>query len=226
MHEVVKQNKQQRIEMYNKKTKEEIISMLRERDNVLYPHLNHCNYSNMTKDELVEIISSRDIIDMPMACAEFNITKEDCGINTSCSITTTPNPSNLKKELSIQWKYVCEEYLIAFIEKHEYEYNDYSWVGDEPGTVAIIGDIFANFDDIRYDIDNDIPTSKFEEWYYKSVDIHELTNDEWLSYKSYCEGAPDKYTDDVLMRLHKSYAKMEKYKMEFENFLNELKEQF
>lgn len=92
------------------------------------------------------------------------------------------------------WREVCNNYLFSFALKHEYDTSDidngYAWVGGDPGTVANLGDMWINMDDIRYDIDNKIPADRFEAWYWKALDRAEA-NLKYMNYRSFCMGAPD-----------------------------------
>ena len=54
------------------------------------------------------------------------------------------------KTIRDSWREVCDEYLLAFCEKHEYDYDDAYWVGDDPGTIACVADIFVGMDEMRY----------------------------------------------------------------------------
>ena len=69
-------------------------------------------------------------------------------------------------------------------------HEDDCWVADDAGTTACIGDMFVDFNDIRYDIDNDVPEPKFEEWYWTSLERAEL-GIKYMNYESFCKGAPD-----------------------------------
>ena len=100
--------------------------------------------------------------------AESNIKRQNWMIGNSIESKkkiTKDNLNDIDKVLTSNqarktlWKDVCNEYLEAFCWKHGYTYDKYVWVGDDPGTVANIGDLFVGMDDIRYDIDNNIPES-------------------------------------------------------------------
>ena len=65
-----------------------------------------------------------------------------------------------------RWANICNEYLEKFCRKHKYNIDPYPWVGDDPGTVAMIGDLLVGMDNMRYDIDNNIPEDFFEKWYW------------------------------------------------------------
>ena len=121
------------------------------------------------------------------------------------------------------WKDVCNEYLEAFCLKHDYTYDNYVWVGDDPGTVANIGDLFVSMDDIRYDIDNNIPENYFEKWYWKNLEVYELTGCNYMNYSSYCMGAPDNWPDERLDRVREAKKRLEVAQKEFEEEMERIK---
>ena len=121
------------------------------------------------------------------------------------------------KDLKKQWCDICNEYVRLFIEKHELEskyYEDY-WIANDPGTIICISDMYISMDDIRYDIDNDIPKEKFEEWYWESLRRHEY-NIQYMNYPSFCKGAPDPIPAESLERIIKLRKKLENIKRELE----------
>ena len=77
------------------------------------------------------------------------------------------------KDLRKKYEEACNAYLTKFIKKHDYQLEPYPWVGDEVGGVACIGDMFVGFNDIRYDIDHDVPEEYFDKWYWRSVEMYE-----------------------------------------------------
>ena len=134
----------------------------------------------------------------------------------------------MEKDIEIKariahWKDVCNEYLETFCKKHEYTYEPDMWVGSDPGTVANIGDLFVGMDDIRYDVDNNIPESYFEKWYWKNLEVYELTGCNYINYPSYCEGAPDNWSDERLDRVREANKRLEQAKREFNEEIERIK---
>ena len=121
------------------------------------------------------------------------------------------------------WKDVCNEYLEVFCWKHGYTYDKYVWVGDDPGTVANIGDLFVGMDDIRYDIDNNIPESYFEKWYWKNLEVYELTGCNYMNYSSYCMGAPDNWPEERLDRVREANKRLQQAQKEFDEEMEKIK---
>lgn len=115
--------------------------------------------------------------------------------------SNTSNESSLKSEaLQNQWEDLCNIYLEEFCKRHNYDYDSDCWVGENPGTVALINDdIFVSMENIRYDVDNLIDIDCFEEWYWKSLEVYDLTQQNYMNYQSFCMGAPDVWTEE---RLH------------------------
>lgn len=103
-----------------------------------------------------------------------------------------------KRELKLNWKEICNNYLLEFCEKHEYAYEPDCWIAGDPGTIVNIGDMFVNMEDIRYDIDNDVPGEYFERWYWKALEVYELVGEKYMNYQAFCEGCPDYWTESKL----------------------------
>jgi hypothetical protein len=55
----------------------------------------------------------------------------------------------------------CDDYLRAFCEKHEYDYDDDAWVAGDVGGIAYVSDYFVGMETIRTDIDCDAPVDEF-----------------------------------------------------------------
>lgn len=93
------------------------------------------------------------------------------------------------------------EYCQAFCEKHEYQYDPDDWVGNDIGGIVAIGDYFVNFNDIRYDIDNDVPEDKFLHWYDYSLEIAMLDDGSGkmrnVNYKHWLMGARPYSAEDL-----------------------------
>ena len=122
--------------------------------------------------------------------------------------------------LKDSWRELCDAYLRAFCEKHEYDYDDAYWVGDDPGTIACVADIFVGMDEMRYDIDADVPEELFLKWYDYSLEVHEAEMN-WrerhkvrefvhINYPSFCKGAPLPYSKKQLADLGYSYESAER----------------
>ena len=82
------------------------------------------------------------------------------------------------------YKKAVTAYRKAFEKKHNltFEY----WVCDEVGTVASfdLGTYYIDFQDMKYDIDNDVQRDKFIEWYDFTLDAH-YKNEPIINYKTF-----------------------------------------
>lgn len=85
----------------------------------------------------------------------------------------------------------CIEYLRLFCEKHGFDYEDTkdSWVGNEVGGVACVGDYFADMGVIIADIEMDAPEHEFMEWYDYCLNANEFGLDT-PNFKSWVKGCP------------------------------------
>lgn len=70
-----------------------------------------------------------------------------------------------REELRLSYNAVCNAYLAAFCEKHGYDYEPDAWVGDDPGGIAEVGDLFVSMADMLTDIDRDAPEEEYIKYY-------------------------------------------------------------
>ena len=129
------------------------------------------------------------------------------------------NKKEYRARLESNWKEICNRYLELFCDKHEWPYEPDMWVGGDIGTIVMIGDMFVSMDNIRYDIDNDVPEEYFTKWYWKSLDVHELTDgaENYMNYENYCKGCPDYWTEERMQSIRESKARIEKAKKALED---------
>lgn len=116
-------------------------------------------------------------------------------------------------ELKTQWRRLCNQYLQEFVEKHEITLEPYPWVADNPGTVAMLGDYFVSMENIRYDIDNNIPVGWFEEWYDKHTEYTSLEL-KYMNFETYCKKCPDPYTPEQIEKIREGKRKIDELKAE------------
>ena len=129
-----------------------------------------------------------------------NKNMEEEFMNNKGEMSVIKNDYSLKRS----WKALCDKYLKKFCDKHDYDYVFEMWVANDPGTICMIGDMFVSMDNIRYDIDNDIPEEYFERWYWKSLEVYELVGEKYMNYESFCKGCPDYWTEDKLENIRKA----------------------
>lgn len=113
-----------------------------------------------------------------------------------------------KQNIQEHWRDICQEYLKLFCDKHEYSFEDCFWVTDNYGTIACVSDMFISMENIRYDIDNNIEETMFEKWYWKAIEIFELTGQDFMNYESFCKGAPDIWTEEKMEKLREAHMRV------------------
>lgn len=92
-----------------------------------------------------------------------------------------------RKELKKLNEFVANEYIRKFEKKHDYQF-DY-WVADEVGGVAsFVEQYFFNYDDIRYDINENLPKGLIYDWQEQSVEYAMKEGERTMSFKSYAMG--------------------------------------
>lgn len=197
-------------------------------------------YMKSKKEDLAKMLAESAKYTNPDGCAELKDKQSECkgATYTSASLDLKDEKEDRWEEsydTSIEytqkrhariklWGDVCNEYLEAFCEKHEYEYEPkYAWVADDPGTVANIGDLFVGMDDIRFDIDNNVPESYFEKWYWKNLEVYELTGVHYMNYPSYCKGAPDNWSEERLQRARDAQKRLDEAKKSFQEEMDRIK---
>lgn len=133
---------------------------------------------------------------------------------------------NNKQSTQERWRDICQEYLKLFCDKHEYSFEDCFWVADDYGTIACVSDMFISMEHIRYDIDNNIEETMFEKWYWKAIEIFELTGQDFMNYESFCKGAPDIWTEEKIEKLREAHMRIyeaeEALRQEIEEMTEEL----
>lgn len=91
--------------------------------------------------------------------------------------------TNLKETYEI----TCNTYVHNFTVKHEYSFD--GWVADRVGEVAVMGDYYVDFRDIKYDIDNDIDADEYVKYYDYCLEV-DMLNLTAPNYESWCKGCP------------------------------------
>ena len=133
------------------------------------------------------------------------------------------NKLNMNDILKHTWEVVCNKYLQEFCRRHDYSYEPDMWVANNPGTIVCVNDMFVSMEDIRFDVDNCIDIDCFEAWYWKSLDVYELTGQKYMNYSSFCHGAPDPWTEERLNTIREAKLKVEEAKQSLEKEIERLK---
>lgn len=124
--------------------------------------------------------------------------------------------------LKERYTIICNEYLQKFCVKQGFDYDpEYAWVAGNAGDCANVGDFYFSFDEIRYDIDNDIPKGKIIEWYNYTLETSMLDLPVRINYPSYCKGAPLPYNKDQIAKAKDLKARMEQAEKEFRKYVSE-----
>lgn len=150
-------------------------------------------------------------------------------IHTHQETTQTNDDSKTLDRLKKSWILICNVYLKEFCRRHNFRYEEDMWISSNPGTIVNVCDMFISMDDIRYDVDNQIDPDMFQKWYWKSIEVSELTNgaQSYLNYQSFCEGAPDPFTEEYMEQLRKAHQHVleanEALRLEIETFKNNKK---
>ena len=143
----------------------------------------------------------------------------------------------LGKTMKESFSNIANEYLRIFCEKHDLEYNPGDWVGSEDGIGTVVnpggGDLWIDFDTIRYDIDHAVPKEVFEQYsdyedklrnielgyeilYKPNREEGKLVH---INYPSFCKGCPRPYTDAQLAKMQSDLDYQTKQKEEFLKFI-------
>lgn len=114
------------------------------------------------------------------------------------------------KDVTLKQRFaeIADEYLASFCRNYELEYDKDAWVGCDEGTIAMIGDFFVGFDDIRYCVDNNVAFDTWLEHYDYCLDAAELGLP-LINLPSWCMGAPRASKEQVehLRELHSDLAR-------------------
>ena len=105
------------------------------------------------------------------------------------------------KQIDEMYTNACEEYLQAFCEHYEQQYEKDSWVARQAGTVCCVSGYYISMEDMRYMMLNNITWNTFLEWYDYCMDMFYL-NFHTVNLQSWCKGCP-RYTKEKIEKLKK-----------------------
>lgn len=116
--------------------------------------------------------------------------------------------------LKTEYADIVGDYCQLFCQKHGFDYCPDEWVGgDVGGVLQVNDDYFFNFDDMRYDIDNDVEKGVFMEWYEYSVEVEFVEGTRNVNYRSWCMGYRP-YTADQLKAMRDAQIRINELQME------------
>jgi len=81
---------------------------------------------------------------------------------------------------------VVDAYIAAFCRKHEFDIENSFWVTDRKGEIFEVADYYFGFDDIRFDIDNNLQSKMILDWYEATLEHavypehHNINLDSWV----------------------------------------------
>jgi hypothetical protein len=113
----------------------------------------------------------------------------------------------------------CNQYLRAFCEKHEFDYDDDAWVAGNVGGVANVADYFVDMETIRTDIDCDAPEDEFVK--YQDYCLRASCLDVSVpNFHAWLKGCPRK-SDEELAKLERFRAHIAWLENEFRKQVDE-----
>ena len=124
--------------------------------------------------------------------------------------------------LKERYRNICNEYLQRFCVKQGFDYEPTdTWVAGNAGDCDNVGDFYFGFDEIRYDIDNDIPKGKIIEWYDYTLETSMLGLPLRINYPSYCKGAPLPYSKEKIKEIRTLKKQVEQAEKTLKNCIDE-----
>lgn len=110
-------------------------------------------------------------------------------------VLTAHRESNMNKAhielLNKRYTEACEEYLKAFCDAYELQYEKDAWVAGNVGTIACAGDYYFDFTDvIKYAVDNNLSDwHELLQWYDYTLFANEY-NQTIPNFPSWHKGCP------------------------------------
>ena len=74
-------------------------------------------------------------------------------------------------KLKNKYKKIVEQYLLAFVQKQDLDIENCYWVADRVGEILSVNEqYYFNFNDIRFDVDNNVKAGVILEWQNECID--------------------------------------------------------
>ena len=124
-----------------------------------------------------------------------------------------------KQKLRENYEKACNQYLKAFCEKHEYEYDTDAWVADEVGGIICVSDYYIDMETIVSDINMDAPVDEFTKWYDYNLRASKFGRT--VNFKSWLKGCPV-VSNEILDKVDELNEKIRT----FENEIQQIKNNF
>ena len=125
--------------------------------------------------------------------------------------------TNILKE---DYARIADDYMCAWCLKHEYDYDAISRMDDDY-RVCEAGDIYLSLDDVRYDINNNLPENVFEDYYWYASDVAMYAPDISITLPQYNAGYRP-FTRIELEKLKDAHERLMQAKDEYETLLDEI----
>ena len=89
-------------------------------------------------------------------------------------------------KLKTKYEKIVEQYLIAFVEKQELDIENCEWVADRVGELLAVNEqYYFHFDDIRFDVDNNVKERLIFRWQDESLDNYFKKKNYKINYENY-----------------------------------------
>ena len=89
-------------------------------------------------------------------------------------------------KLKNKYEKIVNEYLLAFVEKQDLDIENCYWVADRVGEILSVNEqYYFNFDDIRFDVDNNVEAGAILKWHDESLDNYFKKRKYKVNYENY-----------------------------------------
>ena len=89
-------------------------------------------------------------------------------------------------KLKTNYEKIVNEYLIAFVEKQDLDIENCYWVADRVGEILSVNEqYYFNFNEIRFDVDNNVKEGLIFKWQNESVDNYFKKRKYKVNYENY-----------------------------------------
>ena len=89
-------------------------------------------------------------------------------------------------KLKTKYEKIVEQYLLAFVKKQDLDIEDCYWIGDKVGEILSVNEqYYFSFDDIRFDVDNDVKEGLILKWQNESLDNYFKKRKYKVNYENY-----------------------------------------
>ena len=89
-------------------------------------------------------------------------------------------------KLKNKYEKIVNEYLQIFIEKQGFDADDCYWIGNKIGEILSVNEQYHfSFDDIRFDVDNNVEAGAIIDWQDESIDNYFKKKKHKVNYENY-----------------------------------------